>query len=295
MFLVCYHLGMKHNYYISYSEFNKNIVLSDFELKQIGRIYCNENTLCENHYHVNWYELTIVTDGKGVVFTNNKPISVKKGDIFLSCPYDIHRIETDKEELLKYDFFSFIPKENGLIERLNAITVTNSSLETRLIRDDKISFLVSNAIREVGAYDEELSPLVLNGIFWQVAIYLIRNFEKNKSTERNLSEREVLCFQIMDYINNELYNITNLSDISNVFQYSYNHLSSIFKKTTSITIIEYYNMLRLDIAKTLIEEGNLNLMQIAEKLNYATPYSLSKAFKNRFKVSPREHKKSVKQ
>jgi AraC-like DNA-binding protein len=50
-------------------------------------------------------------------------------------------------------------------------------------------------------------------------------------------------------------------------------------------------MLRLDVAKSLIEEGGLSLTQIAEKLNYATPYSLSKAFKNRFKISPREHKK----
>jgi AraC-like DNA-binding protein len=52
-------------------------------------------------------------------------------------------------------------------------------------------------------------------------------------------------------------------------------------------------MLRLDVAKNLLEEGNLSLTQIAEKLNYSTPYSLSKAFKNRFKISPREHKKSI--
>lgn len=285
---------MTHNYYIGYSEFNKNIGLNDFELKQIGRAYCNENTLCENHYHSFWYELTIVTDGVGEIFTNNKPITVKKGDIYLSCPYDIHRIETDKKNLLKYDFFSFIPKDKVLIEKLNAIMLTSTSVESRVIKDDRISYLVSNAIREISSFDEELSPLVVNGIFWQVVIYLIRDFEK-KSTlkDSNLSEREVLCFQIMDYINNELFNITNLSELSKVFKYSYNHLSSLFKKTTSVAIVEYYNMLRLDVAKNLLEEGNLSLTQIAEKLNYSTPYSLSKAFKNRFKISPREHKKSI--
>ena len=285
---------MKHNYYIEYSQFNKNIGLNDFELKQIGRIYCNENTLCENHYHSFWYELTIVTDGVGKIFTNNKPVDVKKGDIFLSCPYDIHRIETDKTNPLKYDFFSFIPKDSGLIERLNKVSVNHVLPESRLIKDDKITYLVSNAIREFSSYDEELSPLVINGIFWQAVIYLIRDFEKSSAPTSNFTEREVLCFQVMDYINNELYNITNLSDLSKVFKYSYNHLSSLFKKTTSIAIIEYYNMLRLDAAKTLLEEGNLSLTQIAEKLNYATPYSLSKAFKNRFKISPREHKRLIK-
>ncbi len=283
---------MTHNYYLGYSEFNKNIGLNDFELKQIGRAYCNENTLCENHYHSFWYELTIVTDGAGEIYTNNKPIAVKKGDIYLSFPYDIHRIETDKKDLLKYDFFSFIPKDKNLVEKLNHIMLNNASVDSRVIKDERISNLVSSAIREMSSFDEEFSHLVVNGIFWQVVVYLIRDFEKkSKLSINNLSEREVLCFQIMDYINSELFNINNLSDLSKVFKYSYNHLSAIFKKTTSVNIIEYYNMLRLDVAKTLIEEGALSLTQIAEKLNYATPYSLSKAFKNRFKISPREHKK----
>ncbi len=283
---------MTHNYYLDYSYFNKNIGLNDFDLKQIGRAYCNKNTLYENHYHSFLYQLTIVTDGVGEIYTNNKPVTVKKGDIYLSCPYDIHRIETDKKNLLKYDFILFIPKDKTLIEKLNNIMLSSTTAESRLIKDERINYLVSSVIRELSSFDEELSPLVVNGIFWQVVIYLIRDFEKKGNIkDSNISEREVLCFQIMDYINNELYNITNLSDLSKVFKYSYNHLSSIFKKTTSVTIIEYYNMLRLDAVKSLIEEGGLNLTQIAEKLNYATPYSLSKAFKNRFKISPREHKK----
>lgn len=285
---------MSYKYYISYNSQQSKLNLADFDLIQIGRLFCDQKTFYDNHYHSRWYELTVVTDGTGTVYTNNKPITVKKGDVYFSCLYDIHKIVSDKDNPLKYDFFSFYPKSDVLAGRLATIAMTLSTPQSRVFKDERISFLISNAIKELGNIEELTSPL-LNGIFWQITTYIIRNFEKAKSIDSQPSNGDILCFQIMDYINSNLQSISSLNELSEIFKYSYNYLSALFKKTTSLTIIEYYNMLRLDLAKSLIEEDKLNLTQIAEQLNYSTPFSLSKAFKKRFNLSPSHLRKEAKQ
>jgi AraC-like DNA-binding protein len=58
-----------------------------------------------------------------------------------------------------------------------------------------------------------------------------------------------------------------------------------------MTIIDFYNMRRLTIAEQYITENILTLDQIAQKLNFATPYSLSKAFKKKYNLSPTHYRK----
>lgn len=282
---------MKNNYLISYDHIHNPIILNDFEIHQIGRIICNENTYYKNHYHSDFYELTIVTEGEGIVYTNNKPINVKKGDIYFSCLRDIHAIKSSKDNPMQYDFCAFFPTNKKLAEELEQLSSILHPEQTRLFHSNRIATLLPFAIDEMQNLNANYSLDMLNSIFFQIVVYLSRKFKNSdKLTFETIPTKTILCYKIMDYINSNIDKISSLTELCDVFHLSYSYLTTVFKKTTSMTLVDFYNMQRLTVAEKYILENVLTLEQIAQKLNFSTAFSLSKAFKKKYKFSPRNYR-----
>jgi len=75
------------------------------------------------HPHLNWFEFTSVSKGCGTVVTNGIESKVKKGDIFLSFPCDIHNIISSKSDPLEYDFIAFYCDDEHIDETLRLYSV----------------------------------------------------------------------------------------------------------------------------------------------------------------------------
>ena len=183
-------------------------------LIQIGRRYCEAEEIIPPHLHLNWFELTLISKGKGVVVTNGKEYPVKTGDIYLSFPCDIHEIRADKGDKLEYDFFSFYCEDKALKRDLKNITQTFMESEERIFQDEKIAELIKNAINEFPIKDNLYSNALLTDIFHLVLIYLIRNFSSAKKQASNVSNAEVLCFQLMNYIDTHIYSLEKLRKVA---------------------------------------------------------------------------------
>ena len=284
---------MKNNYLISYSYLSNPQSLKDFELFQIGRIFCNENTFYDNHFHKSYYEFTVVTEGEGTVYTNNMPVSVKKGDIYLSLLGDTHRIESSAKAPLKYDFCSLYPKDTTLQSKLSLLGARLLSAESRRFTSNRISYLLPLAINEMGDLDKGFARDIVNCVLWEITVFAERILSKSFSESSDqISDKKILCYQIMDHINANLGSINALKELSEKFGYSYNYLSATFKEVTSLNLVDFYNMQRLTYAKELILEKKLTLEEIAHEVNFSTAYALSRAFKKYFKLSPAQYRKN---
>ena len=262
----------------------------DVYLIQIGRRYCEAEENIPPHSHLNWFELTIVSNGKGVVITNGEETPVKTGDVYLSFPCDIHEIRPDEDGKLEYDFFSFYCEEPSLNDDLTSITQTFRGGNSRVFQDEKISELVKNAINEFSVKDQPYSYLSLTNIFNLIIVYLIRNFNGIKQKTSNVSDAEILCFQLMNYIDTHIYSLEKLESLAPNFNYNYSYLSKLFKNTTGKTMLEYYHGRKMQIAKTLVLEGKKKINEIAEMLGYNL-YSFSKSFKLAYGISPKNMQK----
>ena len=279
---------MQKKYHLIYNYIEDPVYYKDTMLIQLGRLYCMPSAIIEKHAHINYYELTIVSEGEGVVLTNDVPINVSKGDIYLSYPGDFHEIQSSEDKPLKYDFFAFNTKNPNIKKELKHIISTIYNYEQRVFRDELINSAVSMAIAEITSKQEYYSD-ILTSLFEQTLFYVIRNFRTNKYPPQNMHtvSSEELCFQIMHYIDTHIYTLTRLSDLTERFRYNYSYLSVLFKKTTGNTIADYYNTRKLDTARLLINEKKLKITQISEILNYSSLYSFSKAFKNKYGISPK--------
>jgi AraC-like DNA-binding protein len=244
------------------------------------------------HAHMNWYEITLVSDGEGIILTNDIPIDVSKGDIYLSYPGDFHEIRSSADKPLKYDFFAFNTKNPKLKKELKNIVSTMYYYEQRIFKDELIHSTVSAAIAEISSKQEHYSD-ILCSLFEQTLFYLIRNFKisKNPHQRRHTNSSEELCFQIMNYIDSHITSIKSLTEVADNFLYNYTYLSDLFKNTTGRSIKEYFLTVKLKLAKDKLDTLKLTVTEIAELCNFSSVYSFSRTFKKHFGISPEKYRK----
>lgn len=266
--------------------------LGNVYLLQIGRTHCTRDTVIDRHIHRNWFELTQILDGRGFVVTNGVSVPIKAGEIYLSFPGDIHEINTDKQAPLKFNFLSIWPDDKGLMTRFEEIMRYYSDPTKRVFTDKDIEYLIGNGISEIFLNDEH-SDYMLESTFNQIMRYVIRDFEGRKKSgiSLNIGSSQELCYQMMNYIGNHIYSLNNLSELSDLFGYSYSYLSDVFHKTTGETLMQYYTQRRLEVSAMLIKEGRMSVGDISELLNYSSIYTFSRAFKQYFGKSPTEHRR----
>lgn len=92
--------------------------------------------------------------------------------------------------------------------------------------------------------------------------------------------------QSVDYINGHLNESIDLKIIAGVANISEFHFHRIFKAYIGESVGTYISRLRLENAAQKLQITDFTLTEIAEKTGYQSQYSLSKAFKKHFGVTP---------
>lgn len=265
-------------------------LFGDIRLIQIGKMHCTKCTVIEEHVQrEHQFELTAATGGKGKILTNGVPVDIETNQIYLSLPGDLHRIESDSKNPLKFIFFAFSPENAEMHNMLEKIAKLHSSPTERMISNENTEYLLGTAINEINDFDE-FSEKILAAVFGQIVWNTIRDFLKfgEKNTALHIDDKTELCYQIMNYINTHIYSITYLSDISDVFAYNYSYLSDLFKTVTGDTLQNYYKTRRLYTASLLLADG-VSVKTTAEMLQYSSMYSFSRAFKSEYGISPSKY------
>ena len=94
-----YHLD---NFFIDSPKIYGNV-----SLYQIGALHCNADTVINTHRQGNYFELTVITDGKGFISADGKAAAVKKNDIFVSYPFETHKIQPDPDDPIFFHYLAF--------------------------------------------------------------------------------------------------------------------------------------------------------------------------------------------
>ena len=270
-------------------------VIGDFRLYQLGRLYCTGETVIEEHAHIDWFEITVATGGRGTVYTNGTAVPISRGEIYLSFPCDHHAIVSDPVDPLKYDFFSFSADDESLCADFSTIMEQCAAADARIVRDERIATLVGDAIAEVDA-GKRHSERLLYALFSEIFIRLVRGFFRESSpvTPPPAIERtDALCYRLMHYIDTHIYSMQGLDELSDLTGYNYSYLSALFRRVTSESLCDYYRNRRLETARLHIAENALSITAVAELLRYSSIYTFSRAFKNRYGLSPEQYRRSL--
>ncbi|GGI44699.1 hypothetical protein GCM10008018_08400 [Paenibacillus marchantiophytorum] len=93
---------------------------------------------------------------------------------------------------------------------------------------------------------------------------------------------------VREHYNREL----QLAEVANRVSMNYSYFSKLFKERTGLTFTAYLIKVRMEEAQKLLKDPTLRINEISEKVGYGNLYHFSRAFKNYFGVSPKEHRKT---
>jgi AraC-like DNA-binding protein len=289
-------MHVSNTYHIDHNYIESPLCLGDLQLIQIGTLHCKEDASIGRHLHRNWFELTILTKGSATVLTNDVPVRLREGDIYLSYPAEFHEIVAEDDSTLHFDFCSFHTLHAPFVEDLEEIMRRFPSAEERILHNDTIRALVRETVAQLQLpermpYREEM----LASLLLQIYILLVRHFKNISPCDPvyNATQSKQFCFSVMHYIDTHIYTMKNPGELAEVTNYNYSYLSHLFRTVTSQTLSEYFQNRRLETAAGLLRENDLLITQIAQLLQYSSVYAFSKAFRTRYGLSPRAYRESA--
>ena len=110
---------------------------------------------------------------------------------------------------------------------------------------------------------------------------------KQQNVER---QNEDVVNQVKRYITEHLAEDTSLHILADQVHFSQEYLLRIFKKQEGITILQYINDMKLDMAKQLLTGSELSVREIAEKLGFASQGYFGRFFRSKMGLSPKAYR-----
>ncbi len=107
----------------------------------------------------------------------------------------------------------------------------------------------------------------------------------NKETRKNNIE------DILNYIDRNCYKDISLDQVGEYANMSSYYLSKIFKKETGVNFVTYLTERKIEIAKDMLANTDVPIINIALDLSYHEPNYFSKVFKKSTGMTPTEYRK----
>ena len=100
---------------------------------------------------------------------------------------------------------------------------------------------------------------------------------------------KTIIIELIHYTEKQL--VINLSDYLSIkLKYSYTYLANIFSKNEGETIEHFFISHKIEQVKELLIYSDLNITEIADKLNYSSVAHLSNQFKTMTGLTPTQYK-----
>ncbi|MGE4453259.1 MAG: AraC family transcriptional regulator [Sphaerochaeta sp.] len=106
---------------------------------------------------------------------------------------------------------------------------------------------------------------------------------------RKQDYRAKVVSNIQQYIQENITRRLSLGEVSLLYGFSQNYLSSLFSRYSEYSFIEYITREKVHAAKRMMAKGEYKIYEIAEKLGFESSFYFSKVFKKVEGVSPRQY------
>lgn len=123
--------------------------------------------------------------------------------------------------------------------------------------------------------------------------FLIRritsSYEKAARLKRQDENRPIRLAK--KYVEEHYAEPLTLEQVSQIADLSSTYLSTVFKKDTGMTFLEYLSKIRMDMAKQLLKETNCTVADICGKVGYSDVRYFTKTFTKYAGLKPKEYRK----
>lgn len=272
---------------------------TDFPLNIIEHKKTNAGVLFKSHYHQHHLQLFYFTYGSAVIFCSRNKYEVKKGDILLINPKELHYGENMSSDLRYYVFridlkllcscSPIAAKERYLKSILNG-----QILFKNVIDDRNVENILNDMINKYKLHEEGYE-LNLLGYVYKLLSISIHSHKDKLYTQKDaeiLMKKTRRFAEVFEYIDKNYKNTITLKELSEYAHMSESYFCRTFKKSTGRTPFDYINYVRIEKAVSLLNQGICNVTEAGMMVGFDDINYFSRVFKKYMSVSPAHYIKN---
>ena len=269
--------------------FNNPKHIGPFIIKQFGEIDVLPGYHCEEHLQ-SIDEITYIVSGTALFICDGEQFTVRAGNVIFSPKGSLHEIKAINNSSARYYYIAFeindLSKASEVIikEHLSnkpPFTATSDRSIVHAFHEIFLNFKAS----------DEFSEAIISDSIRKILVYTIRAISNNENVTKieDYHEKNRTLSAICSYIDENAEDINILKKLPQKFGYSYSYISSVFSKSTGISLKEYHILARHKIECELLKQGK-SITNVAETMGYSSIHAFSHAFTAREGISPKAYK-----
>ena len=254
-----------------------------------------------------FWEFLCVDKGEAIITAGSRKHTLTKGNIIFHQPGQFHSVATNgvtAPNLVVVSFVCHSPAMGFFHDKILQLGETERNLLAIIVSEAKNAFLTSlddpttrqltkNPSQTPGA--EQIIQISLEHFL--ISLYRKGSAPREESplaTSIKLRQDEETFLHIKAYMEARLDQNLTIWQICHDNLTGSSQLQKIFQKQCGCGIMEFFFQLKINRAKELIREKNMNFTQIADALGYASIHYFSRQFKKLTGMSPSEYALSIK-
>lgn len=276
------------------------------------------NEICTIHYfeYMNdfsfpgeshdFWEFLCVDKGEVNVVAGKEPINLHKDEIIFHRPDEFHAVYSNgtvAPNLVVISFRCQSPAMDFFSKKILSVNDEEKRLLGLIIQEAKQLF--STPLDDPYVEKMELSSQVPPGceqmvktLLEQFLIKLYRRALSGSSPKPVSSVKQKTgkdrYEQILSYLEENLHTHLTIEQICRDNLIGRSQLQKLFREKNGCGVIDYFSHIRVDAAKQMIRNQNLNFTQIADSLGYNSIHYFSRQFKKITGMTPSEYSSSIK-
>ena len=255
-----------------------------------------------------FWELVCVDRGEIDALAGDRRLTLKKGNILFHKPYEFHNVLTNGKaspSLVVIGFECHSPAIKSFEDQLMSVQDTEKELMAQIIVEARNTF----SGRLDDPYQEELifnsepltfgSAQLISHYLEQLMIHLYRRYFSYSLPVRSsrflaeASSGNDTYNRIVRYMEEHLGERMTIERICRDNLVGRSQLQKLFRDTKGCGVIEFFSMMKIDTAKQMIRDNQLNFTQIADRLGYNSIHYFSRQFKQITTMTPSEYATSI--
>lgn len=259
----------------------------------------------EGERHDFW-EILYVDKGEVEVMAGEVGYKLRQGEMIFHKPNEFHNVFANgvvAPNLVVVSFESNAPAMAYFEGKIIAAGEDERALFARIVREARDAFSSplddpSLTCLERASSHAFGSEQMIGILLEEMLIRLVRRgAEKARgvkiSSSVKLRSDNDLVKRVIAYMEENAAGSLTFSQVCRFSAQSATNLKTIFKSVTGYGVMEYYRMLKIETAKTMLREGDGNITQIADRLGYASVHYFSRYFKQATGMTPSEYSLSI--
>jgi AraC family transcriptional regulator len=213
------------------------------------------------------------------------------GDVCIVPAHTCHWIHSEgKQELI---LLSFNP---AFVNRVAQESSDRDRIEIvpHFAKSDPLIYQIGLALRKALQADSINNQVYVQSLGVALAAHLIEYYSAEKQSLQTINSASCPNVgQAIDYIHSHLTQNLSLEAIATTVGMSQYHFSRVFKQTTGITLWQYVVQQRIQLAKRLLKQLNLSIVEVSNYLGFSSQGQFTNFFRKHTGVTPTQYRQQL--